>query len=255
VAGEDVAGDDRRQEIARSLTAVRARVEGACRSAGRSPSEVTLVVVTKTHPVADIQRLAALGVRDVGENRDQEAAPKAADLVGHGLVWHFVGQLQRNKVRSALRYVDVFHTIDRDSLIASVSRAADELGRQVDVLLQVDLDPDGAAATGRGGARPVDLARLADRVADSPGLALRGLMAVAPRPPISGPGATGAPGPTSARSSFERLAALSDTLRSGHPQARWVSAGMSADLEDAVACGATHLRVGSAVLGSRASLG
>jgi PLP dependent protein len=253
--GEGGTGDGRSQEIARSLAQVRSRIGAACRSAGRSPSEVILVVVTKTYPVADIQRLAALGVRDVGENRDQEAAPKAADLAGSGLVWHFVGQLQRNKARSVARYSDVIHTIDRDSVVTSVSRAADTLGRQVDVLLQVNLDPEGTGGPGRGGAKPADLSRLADQVATSPGLTLRGLMAVAPRPPAGWPKGAGRSGPTSARSAFERLAALSEALRSGHPEAGWMSAGMSADLEDAVACGATHLRVGSSVLGSRPSLG
>jgi PLP dependent protein len=248
-----VKAGDRDQEIALSLARVRSRIAAACVAAGRSPADVTLVVVTKTYPVEDVERLIDLGVRDVGENRDQEAAPKAASLLGRGLVWHFVGQLQRNKARSVLRYADVVHTVDRDSLVTALSRAAEDLGRRVDVLLQVDLDDSGPATDrGRGGVAPSGLGRLADLVAESAGLDLRGVMAVAPHP---AGGAGGPSGSGAARPAFERLAELSRGLRASHPAARWISAGMSADLEDAVSCGATHLRVGSSVLGPRARLG
>jgi PLP dependent protein len=247
--------DPRSDQLARSLAEARRRVDAACAAADRPPRQVTLVVVTKTFPAADVARLAALGVRDVGENRDQEAAAKAEALGGLGLRWHFVGQLQRNKAASVARYADVVHSLDRLPLVAALDRAAGAAGRRLAVLLQVDLsrdDPAGGPSgdhsgdlsgdVGRGGVRPAGLAALADASATSANLDLRGVMAVAP---------LGEP----ARPAFERLAALAERLRGDHPGAQWMSAGMSADLEDAIACGATHLRVGGAVLGSRAPLG
>jgi PLP dependent protein len=180
----------------------------------------------------------------MGESRDQEAAPKAAEVAAAGadVRWHFVGQLQRNKARSVARYAGVVHSVDRPALVAALDRGAADAGRVVEVLLQVDLG--GAAArpgAPRGGATADELAGLADAVAASAALRLRGLMAVAPRDED----------PSRA---FARLAALSADLRHEHTSATWLSAGMSADLEQAVAAGATHLRVGSAVLGSRPPL-
>lgn len=235
----------RTQELAQGLDAVRARVEAACATAGRSTAEVTLVVVTKYFPAADIARLHRLGVRDVGENRDQEAGAKAtalaADPATAGLRWHYIGQLQRNKAASVARYADLVHSVDRPGLVGALDHGAQRAERRLDVLLQVDLDSL-AGDNGRGGATPHDLPSLADQVAASPGLRLRGLMAVAPR---------GQP----ARPAFELLARLAAALRVEYPDASLLSAGMSADLEDALLCGATHLRVGSAVLGSRPPLG
>lgn len=236
----------RAAQLAERLAAVENRVGSACRAAGRPREQVTLVVVTKTFPASDVLALVRLGVRDVGENRDQDAAPKAAQVAaalaaapGDGPLprWHFVGQLQRNKAASVARYADVVHSVDRLRLVGALDRGADAAGRVLDALLQVDLDESGAAQ-GRGGAAPDELAALADAVACAPALRLRGLMAVAPlgADPLQ---------------AFDRLAGLAQRLRADHPQATWVSAGMSGDLEAAVACGATHLRVGSAVLGSR----
>lgn len=246
------AADARSQELAAALAAVRQRIERACLAAGRAPEAVALVVVTKTYPAADVLRLARLGVRDVGENRDQDAAAKALAVdAGLGaptvadepaLRWHFVGQLQRNKAASVARYAHVVHSVDRAALVQALDRGAQDAGRRLDVLLQVDLDEDPAVHAGRGGARPEQLTALADQVAATAGLRLRGVMAVAPRG-------------QDPRPAFERLAALAGRVRTAHPGATWVSAGMSADLEDAVTCGATHLRVGSAVLGSRPPLG
>jgi pyridoxal phosphate enzyme (YggS family) len=238
-------GDDARAaELARALAAVEERVTSACAAAGRDRGDVTLVVVTKTFPAADALRLAALGVADLAENRDQEAGPKAAEVAAAGVDvrWHFVGQLQRNKARSVARYAEVVHSVDRLSLVTALDRAAADAGRALDALLQVDLG-GGAERPGasRGGAAPADVPALADAVAATSALRLRGLMAVAPRE-------------DDPAEAFARLAALAAELRRAHPAADWVSAGMSGDLEQAVAAGATHLRVGSAVLGSRPPL-
>ncbi len=225
---------------------VRRRIESACAAAGRTADDVTLVVVTKTFPATDVVHLAALGVLDVGENRDQEASAKVTAVTAlggpgtDGLRWHFVGQLQRNKAAQVARYADVVHSVDRQRLVTALDQAAARTGRRLDVLLQVELGPGGPAA-GRGGAAPAEIPMLAEAVEAAEALQLRGVMAVAPLG-------------HDPRAAFERLAAVAGRLRADHPQADWVSAGMSGDLEAAVACGATHLRVGSAVLGSRPSL-
>ncbi|MDP9396237.1 MAG: YggS family pyridoxal phosphate-dependent enzyme [Actinomycetota bacterium] len=231
----------RASELAAGLERVRRRVEAACAGAGRRPAELTVVVVTKTRPASDVRLLAELGVRDMGENRDQEAAEKAAACAGLGLRWHFVGQLQTNKARSVARYADVVHSVDRLRLVEALSRAAADAGRELRCLVQVAL-PGGPGETGpRGGAAPEDVPALADAVAEAAGLTLGGVMAVAPRD--EDPGAA-----------FARLAAIAARLRQVHPHATDVSAGMSADLEPAVAAGATHVRVGTAVLGTRPAL-
>ena len=245
---------DRRAELAENLAAVEDRITAACAAAGRRRDEVTLIVVTKTYPASDVRLLAELGVRDVAENRDQEAAPKAAECADLPLTWHFVGQLQTNKVRSVVSYADVVHSVDRVKLVDALSRHAERAGREIGCLIQVALDAEqrdaSAGATGatgaRGGVAPAGIGELAARIADAPGLWLGGLMTVAP---LSGPYA-GRP-----RAAFERLGDFSTALRAAHPAANMVSAGMSADLEDAVAAGATHVRVGTAVLGVRPSLG
>jgi pyridoxal phosphate enzyme (YggS family) len=231
---------DRSADIAGGIAAVRARIEQAATAAGRDPALVTVVVVTKTFPVSDVRALHALGVRDVGENRDQEAAPKAQQCADLDLRWHFVGQLQTNKAASVATYASVVHSVDRPRLVAAMDAAAHRAGRELDVLVQVDLD-ERAPAVGRGGAAPGDLPALADAVATTEALRLRGLMAVAPLGQDPEP-------------AFARLAALAAELRAAHPAATWVSAGMSDDLEAAVAAGATHVRVGSAILGHRPPL-
>jgi len=232
--------DPRTQEIADNLADVRSRIGRACLAAGRDPSEMTLVVVTKTFPAVDVARLAELGVRDVGENRDQEAAAKAADTAGRGLRWHFIGQLQTNKAASVARYADVVHSVDRVELVQALEKGAAKAGRSLDCLVQVSLDPD--APPGRGGASADDIMSVAAAIADAPHLHLRGVMGVAPL------GADPAP-------AFARLADSLAMLRGIYPDLDVMSAGMSDDLEEAVMAGATHLRVGSSILGSRASRG
>lgn len=238
--------DDRERELHERLQVVRARVDAACSAAHRDPADVTLVVVSKTWPVEDVRRLASLGVRDFGENRDQEAAPKAAATADLDLRWHFVGQLQSNKAASVARYADLVHSVDRLSLVTALDRGAAKAGRRVGCLIEVDLAGEVDA---RGGASLALVPEIAAQVAASDHLLLRGVMAVAPLAADDESQTE-----VSARA-FERLAEVSSRLRLDHPEATLISAGMSEDLEQAVSAGATHLRVGSAVLGTRPPLG
>ncbi|MFV0463198.1 MAG: YggS family pyridoxal phosphate-dependent enzyme [Nostocoides sp.] len=228
---------DRRDELKTNLAAVHARIDRACAAAGRDPREISLIAVTKRFPGTDADTLVDLGIRDVGENLDQEASAKVAQLARRAQVRvHFIGQLQSNKARHVAGYADVIQSVDRPRLLSPIARGAGEAGRAVDVLIQVSLDGDPA----RGGTLPVDVPGLADEIVSRPGLRLRGVMAVAPldRDPAG---------------AFADLAIVSRSLRERHSQAEWISAGMSSDLEAAVAHGATHLRVGAAILGSRPS--
>ncbi|MFE2333063.1 YggS family pyridoxal phosphate-dependent enzyme [Streptomyces coelicoflavus] len=237
---------DRKQEIAANLAAVEERITAACAAAGRPREEVTLIVVTKTYPADDVRILSELGVRHVAENRDQDAAPKAAACSDLPLSWHFVGQLQTNKVRSVVGYADVVQSVDRARLVAALSKEAVRAGRELGCLLQVALDAGEGGRGERGGVSPGGIEELADLVAGSEGLRFDGLMTVAPL--------TGAYAGRQ-RAAFEHLMDLSTCVRRTHPAATMVSAGMSADLEQAVAAGATHVRVGTAVLGVRPRLG
>ncbi|WP_285248976.1 YggS family pyridoxal phosphate-dependent enzyme [Pseudarthrobacter sp. efr-133-R2A-89] len=243
--GGDPASDPRAAELAIRLAAVRNRIEAAAEASGRGRRPPSLIVVTKFHPAADIRRLAALGVTDVGENRDQEAAAKAAELAGLALNWHFVGQLQSKKAKSVVRYAAAVHSVDRlqlvDALAKAVRNEMDSAGRDpLACFIQVSLEDDGG--THRGGAAPADVPLLAERIAASAGLHLAGVMAVAP---------LGAP----PEPAFEKLAAVSARLVADHPGAAAISAGMSQDLEAAIKFGATHLRIGSDILGSRPAVG
>lgn len=228
---------DRRAQLEGNLARVRERISAACAAAGRA-DEPRLIVVTKFHPASDVRLLAGLGVTDVGENRDQEASAKAAELAGLPLTWHFIGQLQTNKAKNVVRYADAVHSVDRPALVSALGRAAAAAGRDRDLacLVQVNLDPD--AAPGRGGALPVEVPALAELIDGTPGLAIAGVMAVAPL------GADPA-------QAFARLAEVSAGMKARFPGAAMVSAGMSQDLEAAVAAGATHLRIGTDVLGAR----
>lgn len=217
------------------LAAVERRLRLAAEAAGRSRSELTLVAVSKTRPVEDIAGLATLGVRDFGESRWQELGPKAERLTGLGLAWHFLGRLQRNKARAVGAAASVVHSLDRMELCLPLSRGAADADREVDVFVQVSLDGDPT----RGGVMPDGLEALSDEVAARSGLRLIGLMAVAPRdfPP---------------RAAFAELRRLGASVQARHPEASRLSAGMTGDLEDAIAEGATHLRIGTALFGSRA---
>ncbi len=226
----------RADDVRDGLARVRLRIEGACQQAGRDPGEVTVVVVTKFFPAADVRLLADLGITHVGENRHQEAVAKAAECADLGLTWHFIGGLQSNKAAAVATYADVVESVDRPKLLAGLQRGAHDRGHGLDVLIQVSLDAP--EADGRSGADPALLDDLAARIAEHGSLRLRGLMAVAP--PGEDPAAA-----------FGRLAGLRAGFVADHPDATVLSAGMSGDLEDAVRAGATHVRVGSAILGPR----
>lgn len=220
--------------LADRLAAVEARLGAACAAAGRRRADVTLVAVGKTWPAGDLRALAGLGVVDFGENRDQEARRKAAELADLGLHWHFVGRLQTNKCRSVTTYADVVHSVDRLELVAALGAGARRAGRCVEALVQVSMDDDRT----RGGVPAAGVPALADAVAAEAGLHLGGVMAVAP---ISG----------DVSSALSRLAEVAATVQAAHPAAIAVSAGMSADLEAAVAAGSTHVRIGTALFGGR----
>lgn len=233
----------RRQEIETGLAQVRARIADACADAGRT-DDVVLTVVTKYFPATDVAVLADLGVTDVGENKHQEAAdkrPEVADLLGadEALRWHYIGGLQSNKAAAVARWADVVESVDRRKLVNRLATGAQERPTPLDVLVQVSLDPPGAE--GRAGAAPEEVPALTATIAAAEGLRLRGVMGVAP---LGGDPAD----------AFARLAAVADDVRREHPDATWVSAGMSGDLEQAIAAGATHVRVGSAVLGPRPAI-
>jgi pyridoxal phosphate enzyme (YggS family) len=230
---------DRKAELAENLAEVEERIAAACRAAGRPREEVKLIAITKTFPASDVALLAELGVTDVGENRDQEAGPKAAEVAA-GLRWHMVGRLQRNKARSVVGWAHEVQSVDSGRLADALAKAvhterySGKREEPLDVLIQASLDDD----PGRGGCSLTELPALADHIAQSGELRLRGLMAVAPL------GADPA-------AAFERLARAGEALRKDHPNAADVSAGMSHDLEQAITHGSTCVRVGTALLGGR----
>lgn len=209
---------------------VQERIAAAARVAGRDASEITTIVVTKFHPAELVRELYALGIRHVGENRHQEAVAKQAELSELDLTWHFIGQLQSNKARAVAEYARVIHSVDRPSLVSALSNQ----DREVDVFLEINLTD----VPGRGGVLPVELESLCEAVLQVPVLNLRGVMAVAPVDEE----------PSRA---FERVLEYADRVRAMAPGARDLSIGMSGDFEDAIALGATHLRIGTAITGKR----
>lgn len=234
----------RAAELGERLSAVRERLRRAAERAGRDAEDVTLVVVTKTWPVTDIEVLSSLGVRDVGESRHQEAREKVRALRSLDLRWHFVGQVQSNKAAKIAEYADVVHSVDSTRAAERLATGAHRADRQLSCFVQVDLAPAGSAAD-RGGVPAEDDAALrdvCDAVERAGLLRLAGVMAV---PPLDAD-------PSAA---YAALAAVSDRVRRLNPDATAVSAGMSGDFEAAVEAGATHVRVGSAILGKRPPLG
>jgi pyridoxal phosphate enzyme (YggS family) len=241
---EDALEGLRRAELDANLSAVRRRIDAAVAAAGRQATPPRLIVVTKFHPAQDIRRLVSLGVTDVGENRDQEAAQKAAQLEDLGLNWHFIGQLQSKKAKSVVKYAASVHSVDREALASALANAmaveSDRTGRPpLDCFIQVSLDDDAGAH--RGGAAPAEVPALAEQLAGAAGLRLAGVMAVAPLG-------------VDPAAAFEKLAGISGRLTEQFPDATGISAGMSQDLEQAVRFGATHLRIGSDILGPRPAL-
>ncbi len=219
--------------LADRLASVDARIADAARAAGRDPSGITRIVVTKFHPASLIVDLHTLGVRDVGENRQQELTAKRAELAGlDDMRWHFIGQAQTNKARAVRAASDVVHSIDRARIADAVDAAG--AGDVLDVLLQINLTDD----AGRGGVAPAGAEALAAHVRSLASLRLRGVMAVAPLD-------------EEPARAFERLRSCADAVRRVAPDADWISAGMTGDFPEAIAMGATHLRIGSAITGPR----
>ena len=217
----------RRTEIAENLAEVKERIKSAANLANRNPGEINLIVVTKTFPVSDVEILRDLGESNFGENRDQEAGPKATAV---SATWHFQGQIQSNKIKSIAEWADVVHSISSAKEILKFSQSP----RKHQIFLQVSLD----GKEGRGGAQPDELAALAELVNESNNLELMGLMAVGPL------------GVDPDRA-FSDLALINQGFSANFPNARYLSAGMSGDFESAIIHGATHIRVGSSILGSR----
>lgn len=212
---------NRHDELATNLEAVKARIKNP---------DVTLIVVTKTYPVSDVQILHDLGVRDFGENRNEEGLEKSAAVEGR---WHYQGEIQSRKLRDIATWADVVHSLDNASHISKLANAA---SKSLDIFLQLSLDGDPA----RGGAVESELPALADIALASANLRLIGLMCV---PPVA----------ADPRTAFTEIAAIHRRFISKYPEAKSLSAGMSGDFEIAIDCGATHIRVGSSILGSRSA--
>jgi len=223
--------------LAARLSAIDEKIADAARAARRDPEEITRIVVTKFHPADLVRDLHALGVRDVGENRQQELSAKQSTLSSLDLRWHFIGQGQTNKAAAIRRSADVVHSVDRDRFADALHRAADD-DDQLDVLVQINLTDD----PGRGGAAPEQAAALAEHILTLPSLRLRGVMAVAPLD-------------EDPASAFARLREVAEHVRAVEPAASWISAGMTGDFAEAIAAGATHLRIGSAITGPRPDRG
>jgi PLP dependent protein len=212
------------------LERVGSEVAEAIDAAGRDPGEVTTIVVTKFHPASLVRGLYDLGVRDVGENRHQDAEPKATELHGLDLRWHFIGQLQTNKVRAVMAYASDIQSVDRDSLVSAIAATA----TPIDAFIQLNLTDD----ANRGGVLPANLPALVEHVLEAGTIRLRGLMAVAPLG-------------DEPRRAFERVRVASEGMRSIAPDATALSMGMSGDFREAILEGATHLRIGTAITGNR----
>lgn len=224
-------------ELGARLSAIDARIADAARLAGREPDEITRIVVTKFHPASLVRELHALGVSEVGENRQQELSAKQEELSALDLRWHFIGQAQTNKASAIRRSADVVHSVDRMKLADALHRAADH-DHVLDVLVQINLTDDVA----RGGVPVAQATALAEHVLSLPSLRLRGVMAVAPLD-------------EEPASAFARLRDVADGVRAVAPDAQWISAGMTGDFVEAIAAGATHLRIGSAITGPRPDRG
>lgn len=225
------------ESLAERLTDAQQRISAAASECGRQADDINLIVVTKNHPTQLVFDLLDLGVRDFGENRDQEAAPKAAEVRASSNVehrWHFIGQLQSNKVKSVVNYASSVHSLDRQSLLDSLGKATVERVSPLDVFIQLNLTDD----EGRGGIQPSNLLAFAENVLTHPGLNLVGVMGVAALD-------------NNLDRDFGAIRSASESLKTLKPDATLISAGMSEDFGTAIAYGATHLRIGSAITGKR----
>lgn len=224
-------------DLAARLSGIDERISDAARLAGRDAGELTRIVVTKFHPASLVRDLRAIGVQEVGENRQQELSSKQAELADLDVRWHFIGQGQTNKAAAIRRSADAVHSVDRQKFADALHRAA-EGDDVLDVLVQINLTDDAA----RGGVAPAEAAALAEHILTLPSLRLRGVMAVAPLD-------------EEPASAFARLRSTADEVRTVEPSATWISAGMTGDFAEAIAAGATHLRIGSAITGPRPDRG
>lgn len=225
------------ESLAERLTEAQQRISAAASGCGRQADDINLIVVTKNHPTQLVFDLLELGVRDFGENRDQEAAPKAAEVRANSTIehrWHFIGQLQSNKVKSVVNYASSVHSLDRQSLLDSLGKATVEREQPLDVFIQLNLTDD----EDRGGIQPSNLLSFAENVLMHPGLNLVGVMGVAALD-------------NNLDRDFGAIRSASESLKTLKPDAALISAGMSEDFETAIAYGATHLRIGSAITGKR----
>jgi pyridoxal phosphate enzyme (YggS family) len=224
--------NSRVQEVSAALAGVEGRITKAVATAGRKRSEITLIAVTKTHPASDVQILADLGVSNFGENRSDEGSEKSELIAA---TWHFQGQVQGRKLKDIVSWASYIHSIDSGEHITKLSRICSERDREISIFLQFSLD----SAPDRGGVCADRLAQLADQVVIDPNLQLAGLMCV---PPVE----------YGLDRAFTEIAEVHSAFKIDFPDAVGLSAGMSSDFEVAIAYGATHLRVGSEILGSRA---
>jgi len=223
---------NRIDEIRTNLEKVNEQIKLAATKANRLSDEITLVVVTKTFPVSDIEILYSLGIREFGENRDQEGSGKVG-LLPDDVKWHFQGQIQSNKLKSITSWASYIHSVDQLKYAQMISEFSS--GKEKPIFIQVSLDKPPQS---RSGVNPSDLLELAGAVSELPGISLQGLMAVAP---VNSP----------AEDAFAELADIrSDFLRT-FPDAKFLSIGMSGDYQIAIKYGATHIRIGSSILGIR----
>lgn len=220
-----------------ALETVIHRMHQACVESVRSPTELCLIAVSKAQPAERLGELAEAGQRDFGESYVQEALPKLDALAGRGLVWHFIGPIQSNKTRPIAEHFDWVHSVDRLKIAERLSAQRPEGMPPLNVCLEVNISGE----TGKGGVAPADLPALAQAVAALPRLRLRGLMAI-PAPSHD---------PVQQRAAFRRLRELLGQLRADALDLDVLSMGMSDDLEAAIAEGATHVRVGTALFGVR----
>jgi pyridoxal phosphate enzyme (YggS family) len=225
----------RKDQILSNLESVKEKISAAAQEAGRAPSEITLIAVTKTFPVSDLEILHELGVRNFGENRDQEAAPKVGVLPAD-ITWHFQGGIQSNKLKSISNWASVIHSVDKFKYAQMISQFS--VGKTKEIFIQVSLD---TLPQSREGVDPADLMQLAEQIMSLPNLEVKGLMAVAPLDQ-----------PT--EQAFVRLQQIQQKFIQLYPAASSLSSGMSGDYELAISLGATHVRIGSSILGNRSPI-
>ena len=225
----------RKDQILSNLESVKEKISAAAQAAGRAPSEITLIAVTKTFPVSDLEILYELGVRNFGENRDQEAAPKVGVLPAD-ITWHFQGGIQSNKLKSISNWASVIHSVDKFKYAQMISQFS--VGKTKEIFIQVSLD---SLPQSREGVDPADLMQLAEQIMSLPNLQVKGLMAVAPLDQ-----------PT--EQAFVRLQQIQQKFIQLYPAASSLSSGMSGDYELAISLGATHVRIGSSILGNRSPI-